>query len=92
MCRTDSHSKYYGHSDRVCDGLRLHFVSSTRIHSPKANAYLCSALAGTPIAGALASKYGWLSVSIYTGVSLLAAAAVLAIARFKQDRKLLAIV
>jgi hypothetical protein len=53
---------------------------------------MCSALAGTPIAGALASKYGWLSVSIYTGVSLLAAAAVLAIARFKQDRKLLAIV
>lgn len=53
---------------------------------------LCSALAGTPIAGALASRYGWVSVSIYTGVSLLAAAGVLVIARVKQTGKVLAVV
>ncbi|OGM42378.1 MFS monocarboxylate transporter [Aspergillus bombycis] len=51
-----------------------------------------SALAGVPISGELAGKYGYLALSIYSGVSLLAGSVLLAAARFVQSRKLLAIV
>ncbi|KAL1965469.1 hypothetical protein VTN77DRAFT_5725 [Rasamsonia byssochlamydoides] len=51
-----------------------------------------SALAGTPVSRALAGRYGYLALSIYSGVSLLAGASVLVLARLVQNRKLLAVV
>ncbi|KNG80207.1 MFS monocarboxylate transporter [Aspergillus nomiae NRRL 13137] len=51
-----------------------------------------SALAGVPISGELAGKYGYLALSIYSGVSLLVGSVLLAAARFVQSRDLLAIV
>ncbi|GAB1192769.1 hypothetical protein APSETT444_001965 [Aspergillus pseudonomiae] len=50
------------------------------------------ALAGVPISGELAGKYGYLALSIYSGVSLLVGSVLLAAARFVQRRDLLAIV
>lgn len=50
------------------------------------------ALASTPIGGALIEKYGYLSLSIYTGVSLLLGSAVLLVAKLSQNRKLFAVV
>ncbi|QGA21467.1 hypothetical protein EYB26_009178 [Talaromyces marneffei] len=51
-----------------------------------------SALASTPIGGALIEDYGYLSLSIYSGVSLLFGASVLLIAKLTQKRELFAIV
>ncbi|KAE8356054.1 major facilitator superfamily domain-containing protein [Aspergillus coremiiformis] len=51
-----------------------------------------SAMAGIPISGELASGYGYLALSIYSGVSLLIGSGLLAAARFVQSRKLLAVV
>lgn len=51
-----------------------------------------SGMAGTVISGQLSQKYGYLSLAIYSGVSLLLGAAILAAARFAQNRKLLAVV
>ncbi|KAF7592018.1 hypothetical protein BBP40_000799 [Aspergillus hancockii] len=51
-----------------------------------------SAMAGIPISGELAGKYGYLALSIYSGVSLLIGSVLLAAARFVQSRKLLAVV
>ncbi|KAL2005075.1 hypothetical protein VTN00DRAFT_2925 [Thermoascus crustaceus] len=51
-----------------------------------------SALAGTPISGELAGKYGFLALSIYAGVSLLVGTAILVVARLAQERRLLAAV
>lgn len=50
------------------------------------------ALAGTPISGELAGKYGFLALSIYAGVSLLVGTAILVVARLAQERRLLAAV
>ncbi|EAW12260.1 putative MFS monocarboxylate transporter [Aspergillus clavatus NRRL 1] len=47
-----------------------------------------SAMAGVPISGELASKYGYLSLSIYSGVSLLVGGLLLAVARFMQNSSL----
>lgn len=49
-------------------------------------------MAGVPISGELAGKYGYLALSIYSGVSLLVGSLLLAIARLAQSRDLLAIV
>ncbi|RHZ43330.1 putative MFS monocarboxylate transporter [Aspergillus thermomutatus] len=49
-----------------------------------------SAMSGIPISGELAGKYGYLSLSIYSGVSLLAGTLLLAVARLMQNRDLLA--
>ncbi|GFF57491.1 riboflavin transporter MCH5 [Aspergillus udagawae] len=49
-----------------------------------------SAMAGIPISGELAGKYGYLSLSIYSGVSLLVGTLLLAVARLMQNRALLA--
>lgn len=46
-------------------------------------------MASVPISGALAQKYGYLALSIYSGVSLLLGGFLLAIARLAQSRKLL---
>ncbi|RAO72525.1 uncharacterized protein BHQ10_008537 [Talaromyces amestolkiae] len=51
-----------------------------------------SALASTPIGGALIEKYGYLSLSIYSGVSLLLGAAVLLAAKLTQKRQLFAVI
>ncbi|EYE91894.1 MCT family MFS transporter [Aspergillus ruber CBS 135680] len=51
-----------------------------------------SAMAGIPIGGQLAGKYGYLALSTYSGVSLLVGAVLLVIARLAQNRRLLAIV
>jgi hypothetical protein len=47
-------------------------------------------MAGIPISGELAGKYGYLSLSIYSGVSLLVGTLLLVVARLMQNRDLLA--
>ncbi|GMF78015.1 unnamed protein product [Aspergillus oryzae] len=44
-------------------------------------------MAGVPISGELAGKYGYLALSIYSGVSLLVGSVLLAAARFVQTKK-----
>ncbi|CAI7566102.1 unnamed protein product [Penicillium discolor] len=51
-----------------------------------------SAMANVPISGALVEKYGYLSLSIYSGVSLLLGGLLLIAARLVQNRELRAIV
>ncbi|KAE8378275.1 major facilitator superfamily domain-containing protein [Aspergillus bertholletiae] len=51
-----------------------------------------SALAGVPISGELAGKYGYLALSIYSGVSLLLGSVLLVAARFVQSRELFTVV
>lgn len=45
-------------------------------------------MASVPISGELAERYGYLSLSIYSGVSLLLGGFLLAVARLAQSRKL----
>lgn len=49
-------------------------------------------MANVPISGALVEKYGYLSLSIYSGVSLLLGGLLLIAARLAQSRELRAIV
>lgn len=49
-------------------------------------------MANVPISGVLVEKYGYLSLSIFSGVSLLLGGVLLAAARLAQNRKLAAIV
>ncbi|CAI7576974.1 uncharacterized protein N7487_004002 [Penicillium crustosum] len=51
-----------------------------------------SAMANVPISGALVEKYGYLSLSVYSGVSLLLGGVLLIAARLVQNRELRAIV
>ncbi|KAJ5208060.1 hypothetical protein N7449_002439 [Penicillium cf. viridicatum] len=51
-----------------------------------------SAMANVPISGALVEKYGYLSLSIYSGVSLLLGGLLLIAARLVQNRELRAVV
>ncbi|PLB44998.1 putative MFS monocarboxylate transporter [Aspergillus steynii IBT 23096] len=51
-----------------------------------------SAMAGVPISGELVAKYGYLSLSIYSGVSLLLGSLLLITARMAQSTKLYAAV
>ncbi|KAJ5345638.1 hypothetical protein N7452_003642 [Penicillium brevicompactum] len=51
-----------------------------------------SAMANVPISGALVEKYGYLSLSIFSGVSLLVGGVLLIAARLVQNRNLRAIV
>ncbi|KAL4883172.1 major facilitator superfamily domain-containing protein [Aspergillus karnatakaensis] len=51
-----------------------------------------SAMASVPITGELAARYGYLAVSIYSGVSLVVGSFFLLLARLSQSRKLLAVV
>ncbi|RAH45796.1 putative MFS monocarboxylate transporter [Aspergillus brunneoviolaceus CBS 621.78] len=51
-----------------------------------------SAMAGIPISGELAQKYGYLSLSIYSGVSLLVGSLLLLVARVMQSRAFFAVV
>ncbi|KAJ5350590.1 hypothetical protein N7541_008317 [Penicillium brevicompactum] len=51
-----------------------------------------SAMANVPISGALVEKYGYLSLSIFSGVSLLVGGVLLIAARLVQNRDLRAIV
>lgn len=46
-------------------------------------------MASVPISGELAEKYGYLSLSIYSGVSLLVGGLLLVLARLAQSRRLL---
>lgn len=47
-------------------------------------------MANVPISGALVTKHGWLSIAMYSGVSLLLGSILLVAARLSQDRRLLA--
>ena len=49
-------------------------------------------MANVPISGALAEKYGYLSLSLYSGVSLLLGGVLLIAARLSQNRSLRALV
>jgi hypothetical protein len=49
-------------------------------------------MAGVPISGALAAKYGYLSLSLYSGVSLILGGVLLIAARLAQSRQLRAII
>ncbi|CAG8898574.1 unnamed protein product [Penicillium egyptiacum] len=51
-----------------------------------------SAMANVPISGALVERYGYFSLSMFSGVSLLLGGVLLIAARLSQDRQLLAIV
>ncbi|KAJ5116716.1 hypothetical protein N7456_001064 [Penicillium angulare] len=51
-----------------------------------------SAMANVPISGALAGKYGYLSLSLFSGISLLLGGVLLIMARLVQSRELFAIV
>jgi hypothetical protein len=52
----------------------------------------CSAMANVPISGALAEKYGYLSLSIFSGITVLVGGAILVTARLVQNREWRAIV
>jgi hypothetical protein len=45
-------------------------------------------MANVPISGALAEKYGYLALSIFSGLTVLVGGALLAAARVMQDRRL----
>jgi len=49
-------------------------------------------MANVPISGALAEKYGYLALSMYSGVTVLIGGALLVMARMMQDRQMRAIV
>ncbi|KAJ5624775.1 hypothetical protein N7510_001084 [Penicillium lagena] len=51
-----------------------------------------SAMAGVPISGALAGKYSYLSLSLYSGVSLILGGVLLIASRLAQNRRLRAII
>ncbi|KAJ9236379.1 hypothetical protein DTO027B5_4673 [Paecilomyces variotii] len=51
-----------------------------------------SGLAGIPISGELAGRYGFLALSIYSGVSMLVGTVILIAARIAQERRLFAVV
>ncbi|KAJ5999384.1 hypothetical protein N7451_007194 [Penicillium sp. IBT 35674x] len=51
-----------------------------------------SAMANVPISGALVERYGYLSLSIFSGVALLLGGMLLLIARLAQNKKLSAII
>jgi hypothetical protein len=51
-----------------------------------------SAMANVPISGALAEKYGYLSLSIFSGIAVLVGGAILVAARLVQNREWRAIV
>jgi MFS family permease len=52
----------------------------------------CSAMANVPISGALAEKYGYLSLSIFSGITVLVGGTILVAARLVQNREWRAIV
>jgi hypothetical protein len=49
-------------------------------------------MANVPIGGALVEKYGYMSLSIFSGVALLLGGMLLSAARFAQTKKLTAVV
>ena len=49
-------------------------------------------MANVPISGALAERYGYLALSMYSGVTVLIGGALLVVARGMQDRQMRAIV
>lgn len=49
-------------------------------------------MANIPISGALVAKHGWLSIALFSGVSLLLGSVFLIVARLSQDRNFLAVV
>jgi hypothetical protein len=49
-------------------------------------------MANVPISGALAEKYGYLSLSIFSGIAVLVGGAILVAARLVQNREWRAIV
>ncbi|CEL10067.1 hypothetical protein ASPCAL13195 [Aspergillus calidoustus] len=51
-----------------------------------------SAMASVPISGELIGSYGYLALSLYSGVSLIIGSFLLLLARFAQERRLLAVV
>ena len=52
----------------------------------------CSAMANVPISGALAEKYGYISLSIFSGVTVLVGGTILVAARLVQNREWRAVV
>lgn len=49
-------------------------------------------MANVPISGALAARYGYLALSMFSGVSLLLGGLSLTAARLAQDRRLRAVI
>jgi hypothetical protein len=49
-------------------------------------------MANVPISGALAENYGYLSLSVFAGITVLTGGALLVVARILQDRQVRAIV
>lgn len=49
-------------------------------------------LCGAPVSGQLLGRYGYLAISMFSGATLVAGSALIACARFVQDRRLFAVV
>ena len=49
-------------------------------------------MANVPVSGALAERYGYLSLSLYSGVTLIVGGVILIAARLVQDRKLFQVI
>jgi len=49
-------------------------------------------MANVPISGALAEKFGYLSLSIFSGITVLAGGVLLVVARLVQNHQLRAVV
>lgn len=88
-CNSPNHRPGHWHSHRV----HIAIVSV-----PSDTGYNCSylqqrsAMANVPISGALAEKYGYLALSIFSGVTVLVGGMLLLGARILQDRRVKAVV
>lgn len=78
--------------DRHCNGFCLAVVRTQPASSEFHADLELSGLAGIPISGQLAGKYGYLALSIYAGTSNIVGGTLLAAARFKQQKTLCAVI
>lgn len=88
---TNRHAPDHRIGHRNHHGRYLSFVCTPFVSFPVPVSALTHrrAMASVPISGELAQKYGYLSLSIYSGVSLLVGGLLLALARLAQSRRLL---
>ena len=76
----------------LCPDLRRSRKTSIPVTLFMSLTYFDSAMANVPISGALAEKYGYLSLSLFSGVSLILGGLLLILSRLAQNRDIFAIV
>lgn len=93
MCCTTFQPIHHRSGNRPCVEFSSLDVSpkTPRMQARSANK-TSSAMANVPISGALAENYGYLSLSVFTGTSLLLGGVLLSAARVAQNKQLAAIV